>query len=986
MKFNAHTALKLSSACAVIVAALAAAPVLAQSAPAKADKSDDVIVVTGSLIKQDLKTPLPLTVINVDSLDKRGISTVQDGIQKISANNGPALVNSFTANGAFAAGASAVSLRGLSTNSTLVLFDGLRAAYYPIADDGVRNFVDLNTVPDDIIERIDILRDGASSTYGADAIAGVVNIITKKQFKGVGVRLEDGISSRGDAPSKRITFTAGTGDLSTNGYNAYISGFYEKSDTLYNRQRPYPYNSADNSNICYNGTCGANHVVNGATNGVFNGLGTSAAALSVRPYNATNTAALGRYQNLSGCGNLPTYTLSAADLAKASNASAPFTVCQDDPVLNYGVIQPEIEKFGVSGKFTANVGDSSQVYAEINFIQTRTAYAGEQATIRAAAPTGILYPQYSTASNASQYAAGSAALTLPIYVCAGGVNCTAANGTLNPNNPFAAQGEVARLIGRLPNIQEYNETRDRTYRGAIGIKGSIFGNWDYKVEGTAMHTDLARTSSGYVYIQHLLNVIADGSYNFVNLGANTAAQNAYLAPTLVNEDSSDLYQAQATLSGKLFDLPGGPAQAAVGTSIYYEAVNDPSGNPDDNGPTQRYFRLNAFGTIGHRTVKSVFGEISLPVVKPLEFSLSGRYDNYSSGQSAFSPKAGFRFSPNRLLTVRGSVSRGFRIPSFAESNSLPTTGYVTINPATLPNSFLAQYGCSQANISTCDSYIRGNSYGLTTVGTAGLQPEKSTSFTAGVALEPIRNWVFTADYYNITKDGAIVAAAASPAIAAYYAGTAVPAGQAVIPGAPDVNFPNAKPLLGFVQVGYVNAGKILTSGIDFTLNGSAKFGKVKWTTNAEASVILLLETEFADGHIERYDGTLGNYNLTAGSGTPKWHGHWTNTFTIGQFDLTGTANYFGGYDLSAQDQNTGYKDCGLSNGNQPCRVKSYITFDLVGSVKINEHFTIYGNMLNVFDRLPPIDNVTYGANNYNPVTGGNGILGRYFTVGAKVKF
>jgi len=982
MKSQLISALKVGTASFVLGAAIFAAPTFAADAK-KADKADADIVVTGSLIKQDLKTPLPLTVINVDSLDKRGISSVQDGIQKISANNGPALVNSFTANGAFAAGASAVSLRGLSTNSTLVLFDGLRAAYYPIADDGVRNFVDLNTVPDDIIERIDILRDGASSTYGADAIAGVVNIITKKQFKGVAVRLEDGFSSRGDAPTKRLTFTAGTGDLTTNGYNAYISGFYEKSDTLYNRQRPYPYNSADNSGICYNGTCGANNVVNGATNGVFNGLGTSAAALTVRPYNATNTAAQGRYQNLSGCGNLPTYTLSAADLA--ANASAPTTVCQDDRVLNYGVIQPEIEKFGVSGKFTANIGDTSQVYAEVNFIQTRTAYAGEQATIRAAAPTGILYPQYSTASNASQYAAGSVALTLPIYVCAGGVNCTAANGTLNPNNPFAAQGEVARLIGRLPNIQEYNGTRDRTYRGAIGIKGSIFGNWDYKVEGTAMHTDLARTNSGYVYIQHLLNVIADGSYNFVNLGANTAAQNAYLAPTLVNEDSSDLYQAQATLSGKLFDLPGGPAQAAVGTSIYYEAVNDPSGNPDDNGPTQRYFRLNAFGTIGHRTVKSVFGEVSLPVVKPLEFSLSGRYDNYSSGQSAFSPKAGFRFTPNRLLTVRGSVSRGFRIPSFAESNSLPTTGYVTITPTSLPDSFLAQYGCSRATIATCDSYIRSNSYGLTTTGTAGLQPEKSTSFTAGVALEPIRNWVFTADYYNITKNGAIIAADASPAIAAYYAGTAVPAGQAVIPGAPDVNFPNAKPLLGFVQVGYVNAGKILTSGIDFTLNGTAKFGKVKWTTVAEASVILLLQTEFADGHIERYDGTLGNFNLTAGSGTPKWHGHWTNTFSLGQLDLTGTANYFGGYDLSAQDQGTGYKDCGLSNGNQPCHVKSYITFDLVGSIKINDRFTIYGDMLNVFDRLPPIDNVTYGANNYNPVTGGNGILGRYFMAGVKVK-
>ena len=120
-----------------------------------------------------------MSTITAENLDVRGINTVQAGIQALSSNNGPALTNSFTANGAFASGASSVSLRGLSTNSTLVLFDGLRAAYYPLSDDGTRNFVDLNTIPDDIVDRVEVLRDGASSSYGADAIAGVVNIITR---------------------------------------------------------------------------------------------------------------------------------------------------------------------------------------------------------------------------------------------------------------------------------------------------------------------------------------------------------------------------------------------------------------------------------------------------------------------------------------------------------------------------------------------------------------------------------------------------------------------------------------------------------------------------------------------------------------------------------------------------------------------------------------------------------------------------------------
>jgi len=200
--------------------ALISAPAMAdQAAPAASAPAakDDVIIVTGSLLKQSIRTPLPVTTITQGDLDKQGVATVQDSIQHLSISNGPALTNSFTANGAFAGGASGVSLRGLSTNSTLVLFDGLRAAYYPLADDGVRNFVDLNTIPDDIIDRVEVVRDGASSLYGADAIAGVVNLITKRQFSGLSVRAENGISSRGDAPEHRFTATIGKGDIARDG-------------------------------------------------------------------------------------------------------------------------------------------------------------------------------------------------------------------------------------------------------------------------------------------------------------------------------------------------------------------------------------------------------------------------------------------------------------------------------------------------------------------------------------------------------------------------------------------------------------------------------------------------------------------------------------------------------------------------------------------------------------------------------------------------
>ena len=221
------SALLFGTAPLAMLVAMVATPAFAQSASAGAgqaaaaqpgvasaqvDSPDDKaqnndIVVTGSLFRRtNTETPSPVSVLTADDLQKRGLQTVQAAIQSISSNNGPALTNSFTANGAFAGGASAVSLRGLTTDSTLVLFDGLRAAYYPLADDGVRNFVDLNTIPDEIVERIDILKDGASSTYGADAVAGVVNIITKKQVTGIHLTAESGITERGDArqpPSHR---------------------------------------------------------------------------------------------------------------------------------------------------------------------------------------------------------------------------------------------------------------------------------------------------------------------------------------------------------------------------------------------------------------------------------------------------------------------------------------------------------------------------------------------------------------------------------------------------------------------------------------------------------------------------------------------------------------------------------------------------------------------------------------------------------------
>jgi iron complex outermembrane receptor protein len=919
------------------------------------DTTGQEIVVTGSMFRQAV-TPSPVTVVSAENLEQRGITTVQEGIQRLAANNGPALTNSFSANGAFAGGASAVSLRGLSSSSTLVLFDGLRAAYFPLADDATRNFVDLNTIPDDIVERVEVLRDGASSSYGADAIAGVVNIITKRSFKGVAGRAEAGISEDGNAPTQRLSLTAGTGDLDNDGYNAYVSGFYYRAGTVYNRDLPYPFNS-DNKT----GLGGPNDTINPDTWGVTN----AGSNLYVRPTGST------QYSLLSGqCANG-----SATATGAPATGVVPGTICGQDITNQYGVVSPKVERFGGSAKFTAMVGDNSEAYAQFNFQQTTSSYSGTPSQIYANGPAGIYFQPFSTRSNTAAYAPGSGPLTLPAS---------------NPYNPL---GVDAQLVGWLPNSIERDETRSRVYRAAAGIHGTVFGDWDYRVDLTAMHTDLQRRQNGYVYIQHLLDVIADGSYNFMNPSANSQRVTDYLMPENITGASSDLYQAQFSVNKAVTQLPGGDLEVGFGGSIYYEAVDAPSANSDINGPTERYFRLNAFGTEGNRTVTSAFGEINAPILDQLTLNASGRYDHYSTGQGNFSPKLGAKFTPIEQLTVRGTWSRGYRIPSFAEANALPTTGYVNNSVNLFTDAFLAQYStpgavCSKDTFSSCPTYIRSGSYGSTTLASPDLKPEKSRSFTGGVVFEPFHNVAFTVDYFNIKKTNAITSLTAGDALQAYYAGQPVDPAFTITPDAPDAAFPNATPRVLYVASALVNANTIKSEGIDFGINSRLQFGDMTWVSNLDATLQLELSTTFPDGRKESYVDTLGNYNLTAGTGTFRWRGNWQNTLLVGPYSVTGTVNYTSGYDLSAEDQGGEAGDCSLapSPNYTGCRVKSYLTFDLNGSVKVSDNMTFYVNVLNMFDRMPDVDPATYGAYLYNPVQAGENIFGRRFLAGARVNF
>ncbi|MFA5964566.1 MAG: TonB-dependent receptor [Sphingomonas sp.] len=996
----------------------ATAPAAAPSTPqGQTDEpaAGDEIVVTGSLLRRaNTETASPVTVLTNDDLDKRGINTVQDALQTLSANNGGTLMNSFTANGAFAGGASAASLRGLTTSSTLVLFDGLRAAYYPLADDGSRNFVDLNTIPDAIVDRLEVLKDGASSTYGADAVAGVINIITKKQIQGFSARVEAGITQRGDDGNRRVEATYGFGKLEDQGFNAYVSAHYIHSDPLYNRDRGFPYNTSDLSSRCLPGgttlQCENNGIFNGIqADGTFLGISSGTQINYVRPANgATGVPIAGsRYQQLTnpaaGCGSLGTIVLTGAQLTNTggnAGATAPANgvLCTEDPVARYSQISPENERLGVSGRLTVKLGDTAEFYAMANFEQSRTNTTGGKAIYRTTSVPGPLLQRYTTASTPGTQGAGGlfgALITLPVWICPRGttVACTAQNGTLNPNNPFAAQGLRAAVIGRLPDIDVSNEFLTRSYRGAIGIKGSFGGDkWSYAIEATGMRVDLRTNQRGRVFIQNFLDAVNDGSYNWVRPDLNTQAVRDFISPDNINKSYSELYQVQGSLSGSLLSLPGGRLQAAVGASFRDELVNAPSANPGVlNQPTQQYFGINGFSSKGRRNVASAYFEINAPVLNELELSAAGRYDRYSTGESNFSPKFGAKFQPIRQVALRGTFSRGFRIASFAETGSSPTTGFVSAN---------AGPTCLAQNPIANTLYCNGYALGLSQKGAPGLKPEKSRNLTVGAIVEPVPWLTLTADYYNIEKTDVITGANFAPALAAYYAGQPIPAGFQVIPDVPSLPDiaanPNAQPRAAFVVYSYINGPRQNTSGIDFTATANIKLGGgIKLISSLDATYVINYDQTFPGGVKQRYAGTLGNFQITSGSGTPQWRGSWQNTIDFGKASISATAYYTQGYSATAEDQAgagtafncaSGFAAAYRDGTPVQCDVAHFINVDMSATYRINDNFTFYLNVLNVFDAKAPLDATTYGGYQYNPAWANAGIIGRSFRAGAKISF
>lgn len=977
-----------SMICGVAMAALAAGQASAQTANAPAPESTEIeaVVVTGSLFRRtDTETPSPVTVMTSETLARAGITTATDAIRSVSADGAGTIGTGFQSG--FSAGGSAVSLRGLGVSSTLVLVDGLRSANFPINDDGHNAYVDLNSIPFSLIDRIEVLKDGASSTYGADAIGGVVNLILKKQFVGVAGSAEYGESDRGDAEHKQFDLTLGYGDYAQSGWNFYVNGEYQKDGRVTNHSRGFPYNTQDLSRI--------------------GGLDQNTADSTLTT--ATPTAVVTRVSQtdlnnpLSGMIGAPlTNQYQALNLNCANGAysvttgAAQGSSCKYDLVDLYNQIAPFQERYAVNGRLSVRLNENIEGYITGSFSHDEVRIKNQPRTIRATQPFG----------GSPAVSSLNPGIVLPVYVCASGVNCaTAADRRLNPNNPFAtafagdpANG-AARIYYLFGDIPAGSDRSNDVIRGTAGLKGSFGDGWDWRIEGAAARDNLKITQYGFLNIANLLKSINTGGYNFVNPSANSEAVRDFVSPDVITPSHSTLLSLDGSVTKSLWALPGGDMQLALGAQIRKETLV----NNNQNARLDTY-TLTTSSAFGEHTVAAGYFELLAPVTDDLEINVSGRYDDYSEGFSHFSPKIGAKYSPMRQLAFRGTYSKGFRAPTFAEAGS--RSQYAGFSTFTTPAAFQQAHGGLTSGGNT-NPYAQSYSLGGGYVGNPDLKPEKSRSFTAGVIVEPTRWFSATLDYYDVKKSDLIVA---GPLLAnarnAYYTKTNVAdscaAVAAVGPGyscnlidAVDPLFPNALPRVLIINAPFVNADYSKTSGVDFSATGKFDLpGDAKLTSRLEVTHVLKYDLHTSGG-VQKYAGTLGPYQLSSGNGTPDWRGNWQNSVEFGRYSLSATAYYVGKIKSVAADQRTS-TDCVTANqyatgntalGQQFCNIKKFINVDLNGTAKLNDGVTLYGHVGNLFDERAPIAPGAYAsAPNYLTSFHYAGLIGRTFKMGVRFEY
>jgi len=912
------------------------------------------VEVTGSNIRRsEAETASSVITVNRADIEKSGKNTVAELLQTLAVDNQGSVPTTF-GNG-FAAGASGISLRGLGASSTLVLLNGRRMAPYGLADDGQKQFSDLNVIPTDAVDRIEVLKDGASAIYGSDAIAGVVNVILRRDYVGNTFRFSRGASEDWDGKRTNLAFTKGIGSLDDDRYNILFSIEYKKFDEIWYRDRAdrdyigridlRPWGFSANENL-------------GGTGTIIPGSGAAGSAING---NVRNPADLTNYYNrgnLAGPGFTRTFPGAACGNFTSHPQGDPGGGCIIDSTQVYNQLEPKQENISFFTRGTWQATPNLQVYTEFNYYSSQTDTSST--------PSGI---------NGSVGFPGG-----PVN------NAGVQFGAAHPDNPYF--GSAARLRYLAADVGPRRSSIGSNFlRWVGGAKGTHFG-WDWDSAILFSHNHVNNVQDGYLQRDVAFALLDPSAANVAaatanspayaalppgtfwriaeNAGLNSPALYAALSPTIGNRANSKVIQGDLKATREFEGIPylSAPLGLAVGAEWRRENT--------ELRPTSGTERGNIIGLgysayTGGRNVFALYGEALAPLPYNLEASAALRWDYFTDVNSSFTPKAGLKWTPVREFALRGTFARGFRAPSPAENG---VGGLAAYSTAADP------VRCALGVPGTCDAA----SVAVITSPNPALSPERSRSYNVGVIWDPIPRASVSVDYWVIKRKNEINQSQTDAAIAA---GSVVrdPGSVSGIPGDPGA--------LLAVLSNYVNSAETKVRGID--LDGRYNYRLPENYGNLSLDVKYTHFFEWTrterDGTSLDFAGTHGNCDITNCTGTPDNKANLRVGWDRNDWRVSLNANFRGKLEnrLSKGDPDCASHYANGTDAPGDCELASFTTFDLVARWKPLPKWEIFGSIQNLFDKVAPLDPLTYGAQAYNPLDY-EGARGRYYTLGARYTF
>ncbi len=907
------------------ILALAATSALAQEA-----QKLERIEITGSSIKRvSAETSLPITTFNREEIARTGATTVQDLVQTLPSSFGGGVVaNNVGATG----GASTANLRALGPKYTLVLLNGRRVANFAFGN----NPVDLNSIPLAAVERVEIVRDGASSTYGADAVAGVINFILKKDYQGAEVTWAEYKSDQHGGNVDNVSAVMGFGDLAADKYNVMLTAGREEVSPVKARDRSFA-NTAVRPDLGINKSSPRNGVPN------LNFTDTKG-----NKYTGVNPL---RY---TGC-NAPEFGLATFGVP----ASA--TQCGTDYVKFIDLV-PEQWRANFTGRAVVQLPGDNQLIVEgmHNRDRQQSFYSPAPYTKPMSYPTtGRFYPKSITLPKGMTLPAG---YTMPDGSKLAAATVLANDMVVTPTGNLTGTWRTVAGGGRS------DITETETDRLMVGAKGSIAG-WDYNTGLTfSRNKGEIFFGPGKFSYAKLTPLVNSGQINV--FGAQDATSQALLDSALLTGTRQQAAQSKSTefdftINRELMELPAGPMAMALGVTYRQEKLNQISDPVLESG--DEVGGGGAVPTVSSgRKVYGVFGELEVPLVKDLSMNLAARYDNYKNdfGTSFnnFSPKASLRWQPNKDLVLRGSVAKGYRAPTLYENlRPLTTSNNTAANwsdPIRCPN------GVPITNTINPVGEVVDECQVQLTAGTAGdpnLKPEKSKQFSFGVVFSPVKDMTLGVDYWNVQIKDPIVAKSEIQVLsdAAKYKDyiyrfdpVADPDQAHPIKGSQNKDFP-----IAYVFLPYENTDKTYASGLDLNAAYRTKLAGVG-TVGFNFDGALMLTHGYQYTGLAKTDD-LGKFKDFGA--VPRWRHAITASWSSGMFSASVTNNYTHSYE--------DYTDPTAVGASYPLvrKVDAYYTWDTQFGLKPTKSLSLTFGIKNLLDKDPPASrNSLYFQTGYDP--------------------